>query len=196
MHATQKNLVSREEYLKLERLADLRSEYHKGQIFAMAGASRNHNRIVTNLSTSLDIQLKSRDCNNYSSDMRISVQSGERYLYPDIVVTCGKETFEDDSNDTLKNPKVIVEVLSSSTEAYDRGLKFLYYQTIDSLQEYVLISQHPHRIEVYYKQADGTWAYRAFNKMPEKIKLQSINCILDTDDIYFKVEGEVEKSYP
>jgi Uma2 family endonuclease len=187
MLANQPSLVSREEYLRIERAADIRSEYHKGQMFAMAGASRNHNRIVTNSSTSLDIQLKSRDCNNYSSDMRISVRNGEQYLYPDIVVTCGKEEFEDDNRDTLLNPIVIVEVLSSSTEAYDRGLKFLHYQTIESLQEYVLISQSPHRIEVYHKQAVGAWGYRSFHKIPEKIELQSINCILYTDDVYFKV---------
>ena len=187
MHATKKSLVSQSEYLKLERSADCRSEYHEGQILAMAGASRNHNRIVTNASTSIDIQLKNRDCNNYSSDMRIRVQNGERYLYPDIVVTCGVEKFEDDNTDTLLNPIAIFEVLSKTTEAYDRGLKFLYYQTIESLQEYVLISQNPQRIEVYNKQTDGNWRYHSFHKTPDKIVLQSINCVLDTNDVYFKV---------
>ena len=187
MHATKKSLVSQSEYLKLERSADYRSEYHEGQILAMAGASRNHNRIVTNASTSIDIQLKNRDCNNYSSDMRIRVQNGDRYLYPDIVVTCGVEKFEDDNTDTLLNPIAIFEVLSKTTEAYDRGLKFLYYQTIESLQEYVLISQNPQRIEVYHKQTDGNWRYHSFHNTPDKIALQSINCILDTNDVYFKV---------
>ena len=191
MLANKQSLVSRDKYLRFERVADIRSEYHKGQIYAMAGASRNHNRIVTNVSTSLDIQLKSRDCNNYSSDMRISVLNGERYLYPDIVVTCGKEEFEDDNTDILLNPIVIIEVLSPSTEAYDRGLKFMYYQAIESLQEYVLVSQSPHRVEVYHKQADGAaWGYRSFQKIPEKIEIHSISCILDTDDVYFKVVNE------
>ena len=187
MRATKKSLVSQSEFLKFERSADYRSEYHEGQILAMAGASRNHNRIVTNASTSIDIQLKNRDCNNYSSDMRISVQNGERYLYPDIVVTCGVEKFEDDNTDTLLNPIAIFEVLSKTTEAYDRGIEFLYYQTIESLQEYVLISQNPQRIEVYHRQTDGNWRYHSFHKTPNKIALQSINCILDTDDVYFKV---------
>lgn len=190
MLASKQSLISQEEYLRVERSADIRSEYHKGQIFAMAGASRNHNRIVTNVSTSLDIQLRSRDCNNYSSDMRISVQNGERYLYPDIVVTCGKEEFEDNNSDNLLNPIVIIEVLSPTTEAYDRGVKFLYYQTIESLQEYVLVSQHPHRVEVYHKQTDGAWGYRSFHQIPEKIEIQTIDCILDTDDVYFKVKVE------
>ena len=187
MLANKQSLFSINEYLEFERIADMRNEYHKGEIFAMAGASRNHNRIVTNISTSLDIQLKKKDCNNYSSDMRVSIQEGVRYLYPDIVVTCGKEEFEDNNIDTLLNPIVIIEVLSTTTEAYDRGLKFLYYQTIKSLQEYILISQHPHRIEVYNKQVDGDWNYRSFNEIPKKIELKSINCILDTDDVYFKV---------
>ena len=190
MLANKQSLVSQDEYLRFERAADIRSEYHKGEVFAMAGASRNHNRIVTNTSTSLDIQLKNRDCNNYSSDMRISVQNGERYLYPDIVVTCGQEKFQDNNTDTLLNPIVILEVLSTTTEAYDRGLKFLYYQTIESLQEYVLISQNPHRIEVYNKQTDGAWGYRSFHVIPEKIEIHSINCTLDTDDVYFKIVNE------
>lgn len=190
MLALQKSVVSRSEYLKFERVADVRSEYHKGQIFAMAGASRNHNRIVTNISTSLDIQLKHRDCNNYSSDMRINVQKGKRYLYPDIVVTCGEEKFEDEKSDILLNPVVLIEVLSSSTEAYDRGTKFLYYQTISSLQEYVLISQDPHRIEVYHRQSSGGWDYRSFDQNDNTISLVSVNCILNIDDVYFKVVHE------
>lgn len=106
-------MISSEEYLKAERLAETRSEYHQGSMYAMAGASRDHNRILTNSSTSLDVQLKDRDCNNYSSDMRISVQNKERYLYPDMVVTCGTEKFEDEQSDTLLNPKIIIEILSS-----------------------------------------------------------------------------------
>ena len=182
--------MSREEYLRLERQADYKSEYHKGQVFAMAGASRNHNRIVTNVSTSLDIQLKSRNCNNYSNDMRVSIQKEERYLYPDIVVTCGEEEFEDNNKDILLNPVIIIEILSPTTEAYDRGSKFLYYQTIDSLREYVLISQYPKRLEIYRKQMDGAWLYRPLNQMPAKLDLESIDCILASEDIYSKVDME------
>ena len=188
MLAQQNTYTFPSDYLEFERSASIRSEYHKGQIFAMAGASRNHNRIVTNVSTSLDIQLKHRDCNNYSIDMRINVQKGKRYLYPDIVVTCGEEQFEDDKTDTLLNPVVIIEVLSTSTEAYDRGTKFLYYQTIESLQEYVLISQNPQRIEVYHRQSDGAWKYHSFYKKENKVMIEAIDCILELDDVYFKIK--------
>src|SRR5918999_4630751 len=119
--------ISPQEYLQQERIAEFQSEYHKGQVFAMTGASRNHNRIVTNISSCLNVQLKSRSCNNYSNDMRISLQGGKRYVCPDVVVTCGREEFEDENRDSLLNPVVIIEVLSPS-EAYDRGEKFLYYQ--------------------------------------------------------------------
>jgi Uma2 family endonuclease len=182
--------LSRQEYLEQERSTEFRCEYHNGQIFAMAGASRNHNRIVTNISSSLNIQLKSRPCNNYSNDMRIGIQGGKRYVYPDIIVTCGREEFEDESQDTLLNPIVIVEVLSATTEAYDRGTKFLYYQTIASLQEYVLVSQEKKCFEIYRKQHDGSWLYRALQSPPIELELQSIACMLTAAEVYAKVGEE------
>ena len=190
MSAIPLTLISREEYLRRERLATTRSEYHRGLVVAMAGTSRNHNRIVTNISTSLDVQLRERPCNLYSNEMRVSVLGGERYLYPDIVVTCGQEAFEDDVIDTLLNPLVIIEVLSPSTEAYDRGEKFLLYQSIASLQEYVLVTQARRRIEIYRKQPDGSWIYQSWPFSPLPLILQSIGCTLDPDDVYRKVEGE------
>jgi len=156
----------------------------------MAGASRNHNRIVTNISSSLNVQLKPRLCNNYANDMRVGIQGGKRYVYPDIVVTCGREEFEDESQDTLLNPVVIIEVLSATTEAYDRGAKFLYYQTIPSLQEYVLVSQEKRCFEIYRKQADGSWLYRALQSPPIELELQSIVCLLTAAEVYAKVEEE------
>jgi len=184
------SLLSRQEYLEQERSTEFRSEYHAGQIFAMAGASRNHNRIVTNISSSLNVQLKPRLCNNYANDMRVGIQGGKRYVYPDIVVTCGREEFEDESQDTLLNPVVIIEVLSATTEAYDRGAKFLYYQTIPSLQEYVLVSQEKRCFEIYRKQADGSWLYRALQSPPIELELQSIVCLLTAAEVYAKVEEE------
>ncbi|MCP4351373.1 MAG: Uma2 family endonuclease [Desulfobacterales bacterium] len=181
--------VSPDEYIRQDRSAEFRSEYHEGRVFAMAGASRNHNRIVTNISGSLNSQLKSQDCNNYSSDMRVSILGGRKYVYPDIIVTCGKEDFEDDNMDILLNPIVIIEVLSDSTEAHDRGTKFLYYQTIASLQEYVLISQDKRCFEIYRKQEDGTWVYRAFQSESMILDLQSVKCELTANDVYFKVDG-------
>ena len=183
--------ISPQEYLQQERIAEFRSEYHEGQVFAMTGASRNHNRIVTNISSSLNVQLKSRSCNNYSNDMRISLQGGKRYVYPDIVVTCGREEFEDENRDSLLNPVVIIEVLSPSTEAYDRGEKFLYYQTMSSLQEYVLISQERRCFEIFRKQEDGSWVYRALQSASMALELESIDCVLTTDEVYAKVNDEI-----
>ena len=184
--------VSRDEYLRRERAAEFRSEYHGGLVVAMSGAARKHNRIVTNLATSLDNQLKKRTCNVYINDLRVSVRGGDSYFYPDVVVTCGKEEFEDDKHDTLVNPVVVIEVLSSSTEAYDRGGKFFDYQTIPSLQEYVLITQSPRRFEVYRRQADGSWLYQSWPFSPPPLVLQSIDCTLSADEVYRKVEPDPE----
>ena len=185
--------LSPQEYLRRERLATERSEYRGPDgIVAMSGASRKHNRIVVNVSVSLANQLRDRPCNNYSNDLRVSVRGGERYFYPDVVVTCGKEVFEDTDFDTLVNPVVVIEVLSSSTEAYDRGGKFFDYQTIPSLQEYVLITQSPRRFEVYRRQADGSWLYQSWPFSPPPLVLQSIDCTLSADEVYFKVEPDNE----
>jgi Uma2 family endonuclease len=188
MSAIPLSTVTREEYLRQERRAEFRSEYHRGHVVAMSGASRNHNEIATNISASLHAQLRDRPCSNYVSDMRVSVQGGERYLYPDIVVTCGQQVFEDDERDILVNPLLIMEVLSPSTEAYDRGEKFIHYQTIPSLREYVLVSQTRRRIEVYRRQPDGSWLYQSWPPSPTPLVLQSIDCTLTLDEVYRKVE--------
>ena len=195
MSAISAPLRSREEYLRLERLAEFRSEYHRGRIVAMAGTTRNHVRIVTNLSVSLGVPLQDRPCNNYATDLRVSVRNGERYLYPDVVVTCGPEELEDHHLDILVNPLAIIEVLSPSTEAYDRGEKFLYYQSILSLREYLLISQTVRRFEVFRKQMDGNWLYQSFPFSPLPLVLQSIDCMLTFDDVYAKVEIEGEAQF-
>jgi Uma2 family endonuclease len=190
MSALPATRLSPAEYLRRERLASSRSEYHRGAVVAMAGTSRRHGRIVTNLSTTLDLQLRDRPCNVYSSDLRVSVRGGEHYVYPDVIVTCGEEAFEDDQFDALTNPLVIIEVLSPSTEAYDRGDKFLLYQTIPSLREYVLVTQAPRRIEVFRKQPDGSWLYQSSPFSPPPLALASIDCTLSPDDVYFKVVEE------
>lgn len=178
------------EYLRWERQAESRSEYHAGQVFAMAGASRRHHRIVTNLSTALSVQLKFRPCNNYSSDMRVRIGNAERYVYPDIVATCGREEFEDDQQDVLLNPLLIIEVLSPSTEAYDRGDKFRYYQTISSLREYVLVSQDRRCFEVYRQQPDGRWLDESRSMPPLTLRLESVDCVLTEAEVYAKVEED------
>jgi Uma2 family endonuclease len=184
--------ISPQEYLRRERLAPFRSEYLGGRVVARQGADRVHCRILSNLPTTIGNQLRDRPCNCYSSALRVSVRGGERYFYPDLVVTCGEETFEDGEMDTLVNPVVIIEVLSPSTEAFDRGKKFLDYQTIPSLQEHVLITPSPRRFEVYRRQGDGSWLYQSWAFSPPPLVLQSINCTLSADDVYHKVEPEPE----
>src|SRR5215471_4535044 len=147
MSLRQRQLLTVQEYLATERRSQSRSEYNKGEVVAFAGASRRHNRIVTNLVTALDTQLRGEPCNVYSSDMRVKISAAGIYAYPDVVVTCGTELFEDEIKDTLLNPLVLVEVLSESTEAYDRGTKLEHYRSIDSLGEYLLVTQDRPRVE-------------------------------------------------
>ena len=181
-------LLTEREYLAIERLAEFRSEFYNGEMFALAGASRQHNRIVTNLVTTLDTQLRDRPCNVYSSDMRVRVKNTGLFTYPDVVVTCGDEEFADDEQDTLLNPLVILEVLSDSTEAYDRGKKFEHYQNIGSLSTYVLVTQDHSRIERYVRREDGrAWIYTEFHEADAVVRIEAIGCELKLEDVYAKV---------
>lgn len=186
--------LSTEEYLARERRAEFKSEYFNGELFAMAGAQQAHNLIVGNLLRTLGNQLLERDCKVYSSDMRVKIAKINKYTYPDVVVTCGKENFEDAEVDTLLNPVVIFEILSDSTEAYDRGKKFQHYQFLESLAEYVLISQDAVRVEQYIRQSDKTWQYSQYQELGDLVKLESVNCELALKDVYVKVEIESNNS--
>ena len=190
MSSQAKTFITEEEYLAIERKAQIKSEYFAGEIFALAGASRQHNRIVTNLVTGLDNQLKERPCNVYSSDLRVKINKSGLYTYPDVVVTCGEELFSDENRDVLLNPFVIIEVLSDSTEAYDRGEKFEHYQQVDSLLEYLLVAQHSYRVEQYVKQNNKSWLYSELHELQDIIKMGSIECHLTVKDIYDKVDLE------
>ena len=187
MSAVPKLQFTPQEYLALERKAESKSEYYQGEIFAMAGASSPHNLISTNLIRILSTQLLPRDCDVYGGDMRVKVSPLGKYTYPDIMVACGKKIFDDAEQDTLVNPVLIIEILSHSTERYDRGAKFDHYQYIKTLAEYVLVSQDNRRVERYVRQANGDWAYRAFKENDDVIKLESIGCELVLHEIYFKV---------
>jgi Uma2 family endonuclease len=184
---SKRSLLTPEEYLEIERKAEFKSEYFNGEIFAMAGASRPHNRIVSNIIRTLDTQLLKRDCNIYPSDMRVKIKKIGKYTYPDVVVTCGKEIFEDDHVDTLLNPVVIFEILSDSTEAYDRGKKFQHYQFIESLAEYILITPDAIRVEQYVRQNDKTWVYDSYQNIDDVVKLDSVGCELALKELYVKV---------
>lgn len=188
MSALPVSRITPDEYLRRERAAESRSEYCRGLIVAMAGASPAHNRIVVNLATILNLHLRGGPCRVYTSDQRISVGRGQGFYYPDVVVACGKPSFSDDQRDTLTNPVVIIEVLPRSTEGYDRGEKFRDYMKIASLQEYVLITQAPRRFEVFRRQNDERWLYESEEFTPSPISLRSINCSLDADEVYSEID--------
>jgi len=176
-----------EEYLALERKATSKSEYLNGQIFAMVGASRAHNLIASNVSREISLQLKGRPCEVYVSDMRVRVSQTGLYTYPDLVVVCGEPQFDDAERDTLLNPTVIIEVLSPSTEAYDRGEKFAHYRRLESLQEYVLIAQDRVRVEQFVRQGDR-WMLSEMSDRNDMLHLASIGCDVALREIYDKVE--------
>ena len=182
-----KNRLTPQEYLALERKAEYKSEYFDGEVFATSGASRAHSLVVGNVVRTLGNQALGRDCNVYPSDLRVKIERTGKYVYPDVVITCGQEQFEDEELDTLLNPVLIVEVLSDSTEAYDRGKKFEHYQFIESLAEYVLIAQDHARVEQYAKQKDGTWAYSDSRSPADVVHLAAIGCEMVLEDVYAKV---------
>ncbi len=182
-----RTFLTPEEYLAQERKALRKSEYRNGQIYAMPGASHEHNVIMGNTFAELHIQLRDRTCIVYPSDMRVKVSSTGRYTYPDVVVVCEVPRFEDSHFDTLLNPTVLIEVLSPSTAAYDRGEKFASYQKLDSLCEYVLISQNSVHVEHYLRQGQ-TWDLTAFRSLDDVFSLVSIGCELSLRAIYAKIQ--------
>jgi Uma2 family endonuclease len=179
--------VSPDEYLRLERQAEYKNEYLNGEIFAMSGASRQHNLLTVNIGAELNRQLKGKPSEAYMSDMRVKVRSSTFYTYPDVAVVCGEPQFEDKEVDTLLNPTLLVEVLSQSTERCDRIAKTSYYRTIDSLQEYLLVAQHWFRVEQYLRQPNGQWSLTEYTSPDEAVQLPSIDCVLRLSDIYDKV---------
>ena len=176
-----------EEYLTFERKATTKSEYLRGQIIAMSGASFAHNFITADIVTHLNIQLMGGECQVAASDMRVKATQTASYFYPDVVVICGEPRAEDDNFDILLNPTLIVEVLSPSTEAYDRGEKFEHYQQIASLKEYILISQDKVHVEQYRRQGEQ-WLLTEFREMEAILSLLSIDCELRLQDVYRRVK--------
>jgi len=180
-------LATPTEYLALERSAHEKSEYINGRIYAMAGASRLHNLIVTNILRELATQLRGRPCETYANDMRVKVQRTGMYTYPDVVAVCEEPRLEDAELDTLLNPAVIVEVLSPSTESYDRGEKFAHYRRLESLQEYVLVAQVTRRVEHFRREGDS-WVLTEISDPGGELRLSSLGCTLQLADIYDRIE--------
>jgi Uma2 family endonuclease len=181
--------VTPEEYLANERVAEYKSEYFAGEVFALAGASRGHNLIVTNLIVTVGGKLRGGGCDIYGSDLRVKVIPLGKYTYPDVTIACGGQEFEDDREDTLLNPTVIIEVLSDSTEKYDRGVKFEHYRRIVSLREYILVSQGRPLVEQYVRGEDGGWIFTEAHGPDGILVLSSIGQTLALSDIYNRVDS-------
>lgn len=177
--------ITPDEYLVRERLAETRSEFVNGQVYAMAGASPAHNTLTMNLGTLLNSQLRGTPCQPWSGDMRVQVSETGLYTYPDVLVVCGPEF--DEHGDTLLNPTVIVEVLSPTTEAYDRGSKFAHYRRLPSLTDYVMVGQNNMRLEHFQRQPDGSWLLRVAEAPDDAVELSSIACRLVVHDVYERV---------
>jgi Uma2 family endonuclease len=176
-----------EEYLEIERNSELKHEYISGEIVAMAGATRAHNLITGNIAQRLMNQLEGKPCETYSNDMRVRTTPSD-YTYPDVVVVCDEPQFEDVELDTLLNPTVVIEVLSKTSEARDRGEKFSDYRTIQSVRDIVFVSQHKPRVEHYVRQANDEWTLHDVTDPAGVIKLSSIGCTLTLAEIYERVE--------
>ena len=188
MSAQAQAFFAPQDYLAWERQQETRNEYVNGEIHAMTGASRKHNLINGNLFAALHTQMRGKPCEVYSNDMRVKVSETGMYTYPDIVAACGKPEFEDAQIDTLLNPVLIVEVLSDSTEGYDRGVKFLHYRTLSSLQDYLLVAQNECRGEHYARQVDHRWLLTEYQRPDETLMLTSVGGELSLQAIYERVE--------
>jgi Uma2 family endonuclease len=186
----EKHLYTPEEYLILEEKAQYKSEYHQGEIVAMAGASLEHNRIAGNVYAALHNALRATPCDVFMSDLRVLIASENRYTYPDVMVICGEPQFAEGRTDTITNPKFIVEVLSESTVGRDRGDKFYAYWRLDTFEEYVLIDQYRVRVE-YFRRVDETlWELRVYTKIEQSLNLPSLRVEIPLSEIYRGVKWE------
>jgi Uma2 family endonuclease len=189
MSAIPKKKLTEAEYLSLERTADFKSEFFNGEMFAMAGASREHNELKDNMIGEIFSRLKGGPCRTYSSDQRVKVSRTGLYTYPDLLIVCGTPEFEFDKDvDTLLNPQVIFEILSESTESYDRGAKFQQYWQVPSLREYVLVSQDKMLMERFVRQPDDSWLLTTFDDAAGDFTLATISVRVPLVDIYRGVE--------
>lgn len=188
-------LLTPTEYLAFERKSETKHEYYAGQIYPMAGATERHNLISLNAGSELRVQLRKRPYRVYVSDMRVKISETGLYTYPDVTVVSGEPQFEGTQADVLLNPIVIIEVLSKSTEVYDRGKKFEHYRTISTLKEYLLVAQDSYHIEHFVRQADGQWLFSETKGLHKTVHLSTINCDLQLEEVYDKVEIVSTQAY-
>jgi Uma2 family endonuclease len=181
-----------EQFLAIEDKAEFRSEYFNGEMFAMAGSTPNHAWIVANVISRLNEQLRGRPCGARSNDLRLYSAKVKAITYPDVVITCGPDKLLGGRRDTLIDATAIVEVLSPATRNYDRGDKFLFYRSLPSFSEYLLLAQYTIRAERYVRQPDGSWLFREFTEPGAEVDLKSIDCRLQLGSLYERVEFEAE----
>lgn len=180
--------VTPEEYLAAERLSETRSEYLDGGVYPMTGATANHGQIVFNIGAELITQLRGRPCRLNGVDLKVRLPDSLKFFYPDVVVVCGEWQYHDARRDIITNPDVVIEVLSPSTESFDRGAKFEAYRTIESLKEYLLVAQDRPFIEQFVRNDAGKWEYMSAIGLESSLTLPSIGCTLNLGAVYDKVD--------
>jgi len=191
---TEKTQVEKtKEYLAFERASKTKHEFLDGEVFAMSGASRSHHRISINISGSLLTQLNGTPCEPFMSDMRLRIFPTGLYTYPDVVVACENQEYDDRELDTLLTPTVVIEVLSPSTADYDRGTKWDHYRQIDSLQHYLLVSQDSMQIDMYTRNEDNSWRFTV-HQPDSSVSIEAIGCQLNWAEIYARVSFEPESA--
>lgn len=183
-----KKQYSVQEYLELEEKAEYKNEYYQGEIFAMTGASINHNQIVINLLGAFQKSLQ-KDCRPFVSDLRLWIKQHNLFTYPDIMVVCGDPVFYENRDDTITNPLVIAEVLSKSTEGYDRGMKFEFYRSIKSLREYIIVDQYRVHIEHFLiEKSSNVWQLKEHNNIEDELHLHHVGFTCSVKDVYTNID--------
>jgi Uma2 family endonuclease len=180
-------VVARDEYLEMERRARYKSEYYSGEIFAMTGGSPSHSMICFNLNGEMREAIRNRECFGFESNMKLEIAEANAFVYPDLMVVCGETVLAEGTGDAITNPLLVAEVLSASTESFDRGRKFEYYRMVPSLQEYLLISQEEPKIESYYKEEENRWIYTTAKGLDQALPIQSLGFSLSLKEVYRKV---------
>lgn len=193
----EKKVYSISDYLELEKSSDEKLEFWDGSVWSMSGATYPHNQVVMNLLLEVGSKLREKGCHSFPTDMRIKVPDYPPYRYPDLTALCGEPVIEKVGGiDMLVNPQLIVEVLSDTTEAFDRGDKFTYYKSIASFSEYVLVAQHRPHVTVFVKHGDGFWANYEYNDLTQTVQLSSVPCQLPLAAIYRGVEFQTRENQP
>lgn len=194
----EKPRISVAEYLDLERESDIRHEYHDGEMLAMAGGSVKHSQIASNALITIGTALRGRPCRPHGSDLKVSIPSELRFVYPDITIVCGPPAIDPraSQSEAVTNPTVVIEVLSPSTQKYDRTLKFEYYRALESLKEYVLIASDEARIETFCRREDGSWAFRSWTGLEAQIPIESVRVTVPASEIYAGVEFDDPPAIP